>query len=217
MAEPADRSMRFRPTNGRVMGALGLVVCVLLAVAFAMSMSAGSAVAAVLACAFGAVLVWAAMLRPGVSVSDDQLHLRTLFESVSVPLASIESVLVRRYLVVRSGGNKYICPAISRSLRKTVGAEMRWSGGSRGIPGTPDVEERAGGLATHVQDQDLAYADFVEQRITQLAADDRARRGIEARSEEEYELGSQVVRRTAWPVIGALGLLLVAFVVALLV
>ena len=66
-------------------------------------------------------------------------------------------------------------------------------------------------------EQELAYADFVEERLTVLAADDRARRGIEERSEEEYELGSQVVRRTAWTEIGVLAGLAVAFVVAVVV
>ena len=61
------------------------------------------------------------------------------------------------------------------------------------------------------------YADFVETQIVHLADVDRAARGIEARSEEEYELGSQVVRRRAWPEIVAMAVLAVAFVVALLV
>ena len=61
------------------------------------------------------------------------------------------------------------------------------------------------------------YADFVESQIVHLANDDRARRGIEARSEEEYELGSQVVRRRPRLEIGALVVLGVAFVVALVV
>jgi hypothetical protein len=218
MAEPAGGTVRFRPTNGRVVGILGLVVCVVIAAGFAASMSARPAASGILACALGAVLIWAAMLRPNVYAVTGELRMTTLFETVTIPLASIENVIVRRYLVVRSGGKKYICPAISRSLRKTVRAEMKWTGGTRGIPGTPNVEERAGGLATHLnKDQDLAYADFVEQRIQALASEDRAKRGIEARSEEEYELGSQVVRRTAWPVIIALSVLLVAFVVSLFV
>ena len=57
----------------------------------------------------------------------------------------------------------------------------------------------------------------MEQRIAHLAADDRARRGIAERSEEEYELGSQVVRRPAWLEIAVLAVLAVALVVALVV
>jgi hypothetical protein len=64
---------------------------------------------------------------------------------------------------------------------------------------------------------DIDYADFVEQRILHLAAAARARRGIEERSEEEYELGKKAVRHAFWPVIGALVALALGFVVALLV
>ena len=78
--------------------------------------------------------------------------------------------------------------------------------------------ERLGALQTDVKDQpELAYPDFVEQRIIALAASDRARRGIEERSEEEYELGSQVVRRIAWAEVVALVVLAVGFVVTLVV
>ena len=219
MAEhPAEEMERFRPTNGRVMGGLGLALCVLLAVAFVIYESPRVAVPGVLGGALAAGLVWLAILRPSVAASSTELRLRTLFETVSIPLASVETVVVRRYLLVRSGGRKYICPAISRPLRKTVRAEMKWGGGPQLL--SPDLsEERLGGrLRTEVKGaNEMAYPDFVEQRITQLAAGDRARRGIQERSEEEYELGSQVVRRTAWLELAVLAALAVAFVVTLVV
>jgi hypothetical protein len=213
---------RFRATNGRLTGVVGLLVCLGLGVVFAVSGSSHTAVPGVVACAFAAVLVWLAMLRPSVSATDDELRMRTLFETVSIPMASIETVVVRRYLLVRSGGVKYICPAISRSLRKTVRSELKWRPNQLMMPGAANLEERFGepqpdGVRTGVQEHDLAYADFVEQRIGHLAAGDRARRGIEERSEEEYELGSQVVRRVAWPELAVLSVLAVAFILALIV
>jgi hypothetical protein len=218
MTGTTGETVRFRPTNGRLMGILGLVVCAGAAFGFAVSGSAAWAVSGVLACVLGAVLIWASMLRPGVSASSAQLHLTNLFVHVDIPLASIESVEVRRYLLVRSGGKSYICPAVSRSLRKIVRSKMKWTGGANNLGGPGDVSQRMGRLATETTTvHDLAYADFVEQRITQLAADDRARRGIEPRSEEEYELGSQVERRPAWVVIGAIVVLAVAFVVSLVI
>lgn len=218
MAQTTGEIVRFRPTNGRLMGILGLLVCAGAAVGFALSGSAAWAVSGVLACVLAGVLIWASMLRPGVSASSGRLHLTNLFEHVDIPLASIESVEVRRYLLVRSGGKSYICPAVSRSLRKIVRSRMKWTGGSNNLGGPGDVSQRMGRLATESTTvPDLAYADFVEQRITQLADDDRARHGIEPRSEEEYELGAQVVRRPAWPVIVAIVVLAVAFVVSLLV
>ncbi|MGC4108911.1 MAG: hypothetical protein QM747_00450 [Nocardioides sp.] len=223
-----EEVQRFRTTNGKVTGVLGLVVCAAVAVAIVVSEPPHVAVAGVLACAFAAVLVWLALLRPSVSATESELRMRTLVETISIPMASIEAVAVRRYLLVRSGGRRYICPAISRSLRKSVKAEMKYKPNQ--LLGASSVLDRIepdagsgfgsarpgkkGGVGLVAgQDQDLAYGDFVEQRIAHLAASDRARRGIEERSEEEYALGSQVVRRTAWPELALLAVLAVAFVV----
>jgi hypothetical protein len=217
--QPTGGIERFRATNGRIVGGIGLALCVLVAALLVGAETPAVAVPSVIGCAFVAGLVWMALLRPSVSATDSELHLRTLFESITIPLASIDTVLVRRYLLVRSGGVRYICPAISRPLRKSIRAEMKWSGGNAMQPGLSlDRLDKATGdsLQTQVKhEQDLAYADFVEERIAVLAANDRARRGIEERSEEEYELGSQVVRRTAWTEIGVLAGLALAFVVAL--
>jgi hypothetical protein len=213
---PAEEIQRFRPTNGRVMGVVGILLCVFVAVVLVAYESAAVAVPGVVGAAFVALLVWLAMLRPSVSASSTELTMRTLFETVWIPLASVDTVIVRRYLLVRSGGQKYICPAISRPLRRTVRNEMRWGGQQLMNPGLS--EERLGGsMKTDVKDQGISYPDFVEQQIAALAANDRARRGIAERSEEEYELGSQVVRRTAKLELAALGVLALAFVVALVV
>jgi hypothetical protein len=143
--------------------------------------------------------------------------MQNLFERVAIPLASIDTVVVRRYLLVRSGGRKYICPAISRPLRRTVRQETRWGGQQLMSPGVSEEALQAV-LKTDVKDRDeLSYPDFVEQRIQALAADDRARRGIGQRSEEEYALGSQVERHPAWLELGVLAVLALAFVVSLLV
>jgi hypothetical protein len=212
----AEEVQRFRPTNGRVTGFLGLALCALGVAVFAVSGSTHTRISGILGCVFAAVLVWAAMLRPAVAAWPTELRMRTLFESVSIPLASIDTVIVRRYLLVRSGGNKYICPAISRSLRKTVRAEMKWGGsGNMLAPGLSSADP-SGALQTEVKgNHELDYADFVEQQIAMLAGNDRDRRGIEARSEEEYDLGAQVVRRTAWLEVVALAVLGAAFVVSL--
>ena len=213
----SEQVQRFRAAGGRVTGILGLAVCAAAALAFATSGSTRLTVSGLLGCAFAAVLVYAAMLRPQVIASTDELTLRTLFETVTIPLASIDTVVVRRYLLVRSGGNKYICPAVGRSLRKTVRTELKWKGGTQVLAPGVQVSERLGDVQTEVHTHDLDYPDFVEQQITALAGNDRVRRGIEPRSEEEYELGSQVRRRTAWPEVVALAVLGLAFLVSLFV
>jgi hypothetical protein len=212
----AEEVHRFRPTNGRLTGFLGLALCALGVAVFAVSGSTHTRVSGILGCLFAAVLVWAAMLRPSVAAWPTELKMRTLFDSVSIPLASIDTVIVRRYLLVRSGGNKYICPAISRSLRKTVRAEMKWGGGGNLLAPGLSSADPSGAVQTEVKgEHELDYADFVEQQIQTLAGNDRDRRGIEARSEEEYDLGAQVVRRTAWLEVVALAVLGAAFVVSL--
>jgi hypothetical protein len=215
-----EELQRFRPTNGRAMGVLGIVLCAALGAVFVTSASPATAVPATLACAFAALLVWAAMLRPNVAATSRELRMRTMFETVEIPLASIDTVLVRRYLLVRSGGRKYICPAISRSLRKTVRSEMKWTGGGGNLL-MPGVAADGGARSSVAQDtgdqRDVAYPDFVEQQIQQLARNDRSARGIEERSEEEYDLGSQTVRHTAWPEIIGLVVLGLALVVSLVV
>jgi hypothetical protein len=218
MAEqPTAEVQRFRATNGRLVGSVGLALCAGVLVLLVVTDSASVAVPGVFCCLLVAGLIWMSLLRPSVSATATELRVRTLFETFDIPLASIDTVVVRRYLLVRSGGRRYICPAISRPLRKTIRAEMKWSGSSALQLG-PSVERlgkaTGDGLQTEVKNEpDLAYADFVEQRITALAANDRARRGIEERSEEEYELGSQVARRTAWLEIGVLVALAAALVV----
>jgi hypothetical protein len=215
-----EELQRFRPTNGRAMGVLGILLCAVLGAVFVTSASSATAVPAALACAFGALLVWAAMLRPTVAATSRELRMRTMFETVEIPLASIDTVLVRRYLLVRSGGRTYICPAISRSLRKTVRSEMKWTGGGGNLL-MPGVAADGGARSSVAQDagdqRDMAYPDFVEQQIQQLARNDRSARGIEERSEEEYELGSQAVRHNAWPEIIGLAVLGLALVVSLVV
>jgi hypothetical protein len=214
--QPTAEIERFRPTNGRVMGTLGMLMCAFVGGLLIATEPPHVAVPGVLACLFVAGLVWVALIRPSVAATETDLHLRNLFESVRIPLASVDTVLVRRYLLVRSGGQKYICPAISRPLRKTMRNEMKWSGQQLMGPGVS--AERLGAVQTDVKDEpELAYPDFVEQRITALAANDRARRGIGERSEEEYELGSQVVRRIAWVELVALAVLAVGCAVTLIV
>ena len=95
--------------------------------------------------------------------------MRTLSEEVTIPLAAIDTVAVRRYLLVRAGGVKYICPAISRSLRKTVRNEMKWQGGSQMLaPGLRSGD--SGPVQTEVKgSKGVDYADFVETQIMQLA------------------------------------------------
>lgn len=214
----AEEVQTFRVTNGRVTGVIGLVMCAVVAVLLVVTEPLAVAVPGLVGCAFVGVLTWAALLRPRVEATPTELRMWTLLDTSTIPLAAIDTVAVRRYLLVRAGGVRYICPAISRSLRKTVRSEMKWQGGSQLLaPGLPAGDVAPSAKTGVKESKDLDYADFVESELMRLADVDRARRGIEARSEEEYELGAQAVRRKAWLEIVSLAVLGVLFVVSLVV
>jgi hypothetical protein len=64
--------------------------------------------------------------------------------------------------------------------------------------------------------EDASYPVFVEERLQQLAEEERTRTGITLMSEEQVELATHVRREWAWPEIVLLGFTALGFVVALL-
>ncbi len=115
MAE--EKIEKFQPTNGRLVGVLGLAVVLGLMVVGAID---GYPVWGVGLLAVVAVLTWAAVLRPGVRIVGDELELRNMFFTQAVPLGAIEEVVVRRVLAVRAGERRFVSPAISRTLRQSM-------------------------------------------------------------------------------------------------
>ena len=105
MPQENDDEIRFRPTGGRIMGGLA-VVAALVVVAIAVAdpgVVAGPVVAG--AVTIG-VLGWASMLWPRVSVTSEDLVLRTMVEYQRLPLAAIEDLAVRQVLAVRVGDKR---------------------------------------------------------------------------------------------------------------
>ena len=129
------------------------------------------------AVAFGA-LVWSSMLRPRVWATESDLVMRNMLDTVRIPLAAIESVVVRQVLAVGAGDARYVSPAIGHTLRQTFKA-------SHGAPRKPATE---------------SYPVFVEERICQLAEDARARLGVRRYSDEQVALAER--RTTAAGVAG---------------
>src|SRR5687767_9069019 len=102
MPQENDAEIRFRPTSGRIMGSLAVtaaLVVVAIAVADRGAVSGPVVAGAVLL----GVLAWASMLWPRVSVTSEDLVLRTMVEYQRLPLAAIEDLAVRQVLVVRVG------------------------------------------------------------------------------------------------------------------
>ena len=193
-----DTVERFPATTGRlggtVVAALGLA---LLALAVAEHDEAW-AVTAGLAGVLVAGLAWASMLRPALGVDGDALVMRGMVDTVRIPLAAIEQVVVRQVLAVRAGDRRYVSPAVGKSRRAVVRGDRH--GGPAIQPG-----------------RDIDPADFVEERIRRLAEDARTARGIRLMSDEQVALGRDVRRRWDWPVLALLAVPAVLLAVSLLV
>jgi hypothetical protein len=183
----------FRPSSGRITGALGLGICVGIVVLGVVEFDEGFPPAGVWAALFAAVLIWSAMLRPRVRVAGSELRLRNMLTNISLPMASIEQIVVRQVLSVRAGDNRYISSAVGRSWRQALKADR---------PREPL--------------EDAPYPVFVEERLRQLAEDARTKAGIALMSDEQLELAKQVRRDWAWPEIVLLGFTALGLVVALL-
>ncbi len=184
----------FRPSSGRITGALGLALSVAIVLLGVAEFDEGFPPAVVWAALFSGVLFWAAMLRPRVRVVGSELFLRNMLTTISVPLASIEQIVVRQVLSVRAGDHRYISSAVGKSWRQALKQDK---------PREPG--------------EDAPYPVFVEERLRQLAEEARAKQGVTLMSEEQLALASDVRRELAWPEVVLLGFTAVGFVVALLV
>lgn len=184
---------KFAATSGRILGVIALVGVVAIVVIGIVDRDHGfPAVVVTGALVFG-VLVWAAMLRPRVWATPEALVLRNMLDTVSIPLAAIDTVVVRQVLAVGVGDSRYVSSAIGHSWRQTIKSNRSSE--------RPSATE--------------SYPVFVEDRITRLVEDARARHGIKRFTPEQAALADDVRRALAWPEIGVLVGSLVAFVATL--
>ncbi|WP_122818487.1 hypothetical protein [Nocardioides pantholopis] len=189
---PSEVVERFRPTSGRVVGVLGLLLA---AVVVVVGLRDGLDLAVVVGAVVGGVLVWSAVLRPGLAVTSETLVMRNMLETTEIPLAAIEEVAVRQFTAVRAGGKRYVSPVVGQTMRQL----------------------RKGDRAATKPEPTASYPAFVEDRIRRLAADAAAARGIKRGTPEQDALARDVRRTPAWVELGLLLLGLVVFVVALVV
>ena len=206
----------FAPTGGRIVGVLGLVMAAGLVGLWALDRDGVPAPVAA-AALVGGVLAWASLLRPRVSVSRDTLHLRNMLETVHVPLAAIDELVVRQVLAVRVGEKKFVSPAVGQKLRKVMRAPRP---GQIFLPDLPEKMDDGLGPAEAPPERpptDVDYVDHVEGRLRKRIAEARSRHGIRAYSDEAEALARDVRRQPAWPEIIALVLSTALFVVTLVV
>lgn len=200
-----EQPERFTPTSGRVMGVVGVLLAVVVVVLGLVDRESGFADPLIASFALGGVLVWMALLRPRISLVGDVLELRTMVETVSIPLAAVEEIAVRQLLAVRVGDKRFLSSALGKSRRQLTRGN-RPGGGLGGLRSKPgDVRET------------VDYADFVEGRIRQRMEDARSLRGVRPGSAEQVALASDVRRQPAWAELVALGATVLAVVVTTLV
>ncbi len=191
---PEDVVEDFPPSSGRITGVLGLGICVAIVVFGVVELDQGFPPAVVWTALFSAVLFWVATLRPRVRVTGSELRLRNMLTNISVPLASIEQIVVGQVLAVRVGERRYLSPAVGKSWRQSLKQDRARK------PGV-----------------DAPYPVLVEERLQHLAEEARIREGITLMSDEQLALAKGVRREWAWPEIALLSFTALGLVVALLV
>lgn len=144
-------------------------------------------------------LAWAAMLRPALWATEEHLVMRNLAETVHIRLAAVEEMAVRQVLAVRAADRRWVSTVVGRPWRKAVTA--------RSTAGT------AAG-ATHT---DMAYPDFVENRLYELVVAARSAAGVRPGSTEQLALPDAVRREPAWLPLGLIAASAVVLVAALIV
>lgn len=188
----------FRPTSGRITGALSLPVAAIVVVVAVLDGEGGFGPGIASAAALLGVLAWASMLRPGLSLTPEHLVMRNMLETIHIPLAAVEELAVRQVLAVRVGEKRFVSPVVGRPWRKLV----RPGASQEADPSRPVTE--------------MPYADYVEQQIRQRADDARARAGVRRGSDEQLALADGVRREPAWLPIALTALAAGAVVVSLL-
>lgn len=193
-----DDVERFRSTNSRILAALGLAAAAVVPLIAIFDRNVHMAGWLVWASVLFGILVWGSMIRPALMLAEERLVLRNMFETISIPLAAVEQVAVRQVTAVLVGEKRWVSTAIGRSWRKALRS-------NRSSAGHPEVADPS----------TMAYADFVEQRIHERAAQERSRLGIANSSDEQLEVAKHVRRTPAWPEIVITAVALIGMIVAI--
>ena len=220
MPHQHDDELRFRPTSGRGTGILA-VLGALAVVVLALVNPGGTPLPLVFGAVLLGVLAWASILWPRLSIDGDELVLRNMLETVRVPLAAIEAVVVRQFLAVWADGKRYVSPTVGRSWR----ANVRNVPNARTMSGLPTASTMSGVDARDrinrptllpgegAASSGINYVDYVEQEINHRVA--LAKGTMPGGLPQDEQGGSRdgVRRQPSWLPIG----LIVASVLALLV
>jgi hypothetical protein len=203
---PARPVERFKPTNGFVLGYVGVLLAaltvgyVLVAVHTVVGLRVG------LAAAFFGVVVWATQIRPRAAAYPETLLLKNAVRDFEVPLVLVDDVSVRQMLNVWVGDRRYVCIGIGESVRAMIKPKHGDQGSMLGSSRWHEFADRANRAAP--EDTAMPYTTWVTTRIEELV--EQAKK---ARPEGYVEATARP--RVAWPALVALLVLGVAFLVSL--
>lgn len=189
---------RFPSSGSRVIPTLGLVGAALFVVlALADGWDATDLIVLSLA-AWASVVIGVLYLRPAVWATEDELVLRSMLSTVTIPLAAVDRSAVGRFLVVFAADRRYVSTTVTRSLHSLLGGKRRGIAALGAKVGTAD-DSGQDAVAGNISDADLA-----EQKLARLTEDARARAGVRNHSDEQRALAAGVRRTWSVPVIAAL-------------
>lgn len=199
--EPVER---FRPTSGRVLGVLSLVVIAGLVGYLTVNVHSVAGLRLGSGLLFLAVVVWVTQLRPRATAYADVLHLQNSLRDARVPWTAIDGVSVRRMLHVWAGDERYVCIGVGAPLRAMVKGRTR---GPSSLLGWDRLESYTEESTPLRPDQsEMGYAEYVELRIGDLVAEAKRRPTNPARPVAPPR------RLWAWPELTALAGAAVVFV-----
>lgn len=192
---------KFHPTNSRLFGILAVLVAAVIPILWVVDREADIPGWLVWASVLFGVLSFGSMLLPALWLTPERLVLRNMLETVSIPLVAVEQVAVRQVTAVLAGEKRYVSSAVGRSWRQALRS---------GRAGQADPT-----LLPPANPHDMAYADFVQQRIYERAGQERQRLGIANSSDEQLEAARGVERTPSWPMIGAVAVCVLGVLAAL--
>ncbi len=203
VTDPAPDAVveRFAPTSGRFSGIAGLITAGVVLILAVLGWDVGTPLGVAIVALLGGLLVWAAMLRPALWTTTDDLVMRGMFGTHWVPLAAIDTVIVTQVLAVKVGDQRYVSPVIGYTVRQTMRSKVRDARSPTSSVPAPTQQHQA----------------FVEARIAYVAQDARDRLGIRKGSPEQQVLADGVRHTWAWPELVAAAVLVLAFVVWVIV
>jgi len=202
--KPGAPIVRFRPTNGFIIGYTGLAMCAFAVVYVAVSVHTLTGLRVGLGFALAGVVAWVSLLRPRAAVFPGVLRLKNSMMDIEIPLVLIDAVTVRQTLNVWVGERRYVCVGIGRSRHSMFKSNRR---GVAMLFGMERLQKYAEDADRPANDQTgMLYETYVVTSIEELVEDARKNLGGEPPQ-------GRVRRLPAWPEIAALAVLAVVFAV----